>query len=152
MANQVGYVNIPIFYFTFCSLITTLKCKEKFITKADELKKLDDEIFQSIHYPSSLHGWEEVLQNIDIYINSLQLKVEELANSVQESIDIEAESIWNNDMPKFITQDLDETMYSIIIKVTEEQIERFHNMQKAAAKLWKKFGEIIMTRKKNMKV
>lgn len=150
MANQVCYLNVPIVHITLCSLIPLFKCKE-IITKADEFKKLDDDIFKSIHHPSSLHGWEELLENIDFYNKNLLLKIEELGNSTHENYVLEAEKIWNNDMPKFITQDLDESMYSIVISITKEQLKRFHEMQKTGEDLWNKFGEIIATKKQHMK-
>lgn len=148
MAKQLCTFNICVQTYFLCAYFTPILCTD-LINNFEELKKLDDSIFQCIHYPSSLHGWDALLRNMDLYTRSLQHIMNELNKSGQEYINKEAEKIWNIGVPKFITQDLDETMYSVVIEISEEQRKRYYEMQDIAEQIWNKFGEIVKMKQNN---
>lgn len=117
---------------------------DNFLKNADEFKKFDDEIFRNIYDPATLYGWEKVLEKINFYIKSFENFILEVHQGTT-TLD-EAERLWNKSMPRFITQDLDPTMYSDMIKLQKDQLDRFHDLQTFAENMWEKLSEIVLTK------
>uniref|UniRef100_A0A1B6GL36 Uncharacterized protein n=1 Tax=Cuerna arida TaxID=1464854 RepID=A0A1B6GL36_9HEMI len=145
MANQVFDISVTVIYTLILFTLHSVMCKD-LIKKAEEFKALDDEIVECIHNPATLNSWDNLLVTMDFYLKSLNNVVEEILSNTRETIHSEAEKIWNGQMPKFITQVLDETMCSIVMPITPNQIDKFYKKQELAEKQWNKFSDLVKTK------